>query len=176
MIPPYRVLSGLPPYGPRAVPFSATGQGLHREGLVVEFRASDGSAWVGNFQRGLTKFDVVQAFPGSSSIVVIAGGQAYVVNPDSRRCLRTFGGGIEHLFALRERLIVSNGLWLEAIAGEHMLWRSRRLSWDGMMNLCVEGSQIVGEAYDPMDDKWIPFAVDVADGQAHGGSYPVELR
>ena len=49
----FEILSGLPPYGPSAEAFSATGQGKHKEGFVVRFRADDDNAWVGNFQPGL---------------------------------------------------------------------------------------------------------------------------
>ena len=66
----------------------------------------------------------------------------------------------------------SNGLWLEATDGERLLWRTRRLSWDGMMEVRVDGERIVGHAYDPMNDEWTPFAVEIATGEAFGGSYP----
>jgi hypothetical protein len=46
----FEVLTGLPPYGPPAERFSATGQGTHREGFVVRFTDSRGRQWVGNFQ------------------------------------------------------------------------------------------------------------------------------
>lgn len=69
----------------------------------------------------------------------------------------------------------SNGLWLEATEGERLLWRTRRLSWDGMMEVRVDGERIVGNAYDPMNDEWTPFAVEIATGEAVGGSYPPDL-
>ena len=42
------ILDGLPTSGPSAVPFSSTGQGEHREGLVVRFSLPS-ETWVGNF-------------------------------------------------------------------------------------------------------------------------------
>jgi hypothetical protein len=171
----WRVLDGLPPYGPPAEPFSTTGQGLHREGLVVEFTTSDARSWVGNFQRGMTNLDVVVSSPTGATAIVVAGGQAYVVDPESRTCVRTFGGQIEHVFEFEDRAVFSNGLWLEATDCERLLWRTRRLSWDGMMNVRVDGEKIVGDAYDPMNDTWMPFSVDLTNGEVVGGSYPPEL-
>lgn len=171
----FRVRDGLPAYGAAAEPFSATGQGLHREGFVVEFLDGRGGWWTGNFQRGQTKLDVVAECPKGTSLVVIAGGQAYVIHPDVRRCLRTFGGQFEGIFKVPGRLVMSNGLWLEATDGEQLLWRSRRISWDGMMSLRVEGEVALGEAYDPMTDEWTSFRVDLEKGEVTGGSYPSVL-
>ncbi len=171
----HRVLDGLPPYGPMHEQFSATGQGTHREGFVVEFTPPDVPPWVGNFQRGMTSLDVVVASRGDTTVTVIAGGEAYVVDPSSRSCLRTFGGQIEHVFEFADRTVFSNGLWLEATDGERLLWKTRRLSWDGMMEVRVDGDRIVGNAYDPMNDEWTPFTVEVATGGAVGGSYPPDL-
>ncbi|HVJ92355.1 MAG TPA: hypothetical protein VM580_21290 [Labilithrix sp.] len=171
----HRVLDGLPPYGPMPAQFSVTGQGMHREGFVVEFTPPGAPSWIGNFQRGMTSLDVLIASRGNTTVTVIAGGQAYVVEPAARSCVRAFGGQIEHAFALADRTVFSNGLWLEATDGERLLWRTRRLSWDGMMDVRVDGERIVGNAYDPMNDEWTPFSVEVANGEAVGGSYPLDL-
>ena len=97
----FHVLPGLPPYGPLAlpVPFSATGMGTHKEGFVVEFLPGESASWVGNFQRGLSKFDLVVNEPGSNRLIVVAGGEAYLVDPLTRRCERTFGGAIQQYLA-----------------------------------------------------------------------------
>ena len=39
----------------------------------------------------------------------------------------------------------------------------------------VTDKKIVGDAYDPMNDTWMPFSVDLANGEVVGGSYPPEL-
>ena len=171
----YRILDGLPPYGPMPEQFSDTGHGTHREGFVVEFTPANAPPWVGNFQRGLTGLDVVIASRDHTTLTVIAGGEAYVVDPESRSCIRTFGGQIENVFDFADRTVFSNGLWLEATDGERLLWKTRRLSWDDMMDVHVDGERIVGSAYDPMTDDWTPFSVELATGEAVGGSYPPEL-
>lgn len=55
-----RILPGLPGVGSLPLQFSATGQGMHREGLVVEFGDDEeGGRWVGNFQPGCTRLSAV---------------------------------------------------------------------------------------------------------------------
>jgi len=85
----WEILSGLPPYGPPALNFSATGTGLHREGYVVRFFPDGTEAWVGNFQPGFVSFWDVAEHPNGEDIVVIAGGTAYVISPTAKRCRKT---------------------------------------------------------------------------------------
>ena len=169
----WRVLDGLPAYGAMATPFSATGRGAHSEGLVVEFAGPP--RWVGNFQRGITSLDVVFGSREHSRVTVIAGGQGYVVEPESRRCVRTFGGGIEHAFFFGSRVVLSDGFTFEATDGDRLIWRTRRVSWDGVIGVRVDGERIVGEAYDPMTDVWRAFSVDVESGDVVGGSEPPDV-
>lgn len=170
-----RVLPSLPTYGPLPEQFSATGRGTHREGFVVEFLPEDAPVWVGNFQRGLTSLDEVLVEPGTKWVIVIAGGEAYVVEPRSRTCVETFGGQIEEVWKIPPgTLVFSNGLWFEALGPDGLSWRTRQVSWDGFRNVRVDGGVIRGEAWNPMDD-WAPFTVDVATGEVRGGSFPPEI-
>src|SRR4051794_19170072 len=93
--PIFEVLPGLPAYGPSAEPFTATGQGAHREGFVVRFTSPDGGSWVGNFQRGLSRYDDLQAHPDGRNVLVVAGGQGYVVDPADRARRDYFGAQID---------------------------------------------------------------------------------
>ena len=143
--------------------------------ISVEFDSGAGGAsWVGNFQRGNTSLDAALAIPGSSRVLVIAGGEAYEVEPSSRSCVRMFGGSIEELLEHDGRLVLSNGIWLEAFGAEGFIWRSRRISWDGFRNLRVEEGEVLGEAWNPFEDECVPFAVDLSTGEVRGGSYPPE--
>ena len=174
MAPPtFEVLPGLPPYGPSAEPFTATGDGTHREGFVVQFAAPDGGSWVGNFQRGLSSFDDVRAHPNGRDVLVIAGGQGYIVGPAERSKRAYFGATIDRAIHRDEppMAIYGNGLWFEAIDVSGLRWRSGRISWDGMQGVTMEGNQITGEAWSPFEERWMPFTVDADTGRFVGGSY-----
>jgi len=169
------MLPGLPPYGPFPEQFSSTGRGQHREGLVVEFLPEGADNWVGNFQRGLTAYDRVLNVPRSNRIIVVAGGQAYELDPVTRTCERTFGAQIMQAWSIEDVLVFSNGLWMEAMGCSGLKWRSRRISWDGFRSLRLEGGKISGESWSPGDDEWKPFSLSIATGEVEGGSYPTEL-
>lgn len=168
----FEVLPGLPPYGPEALPFSATGLGTHSEGFVVQFIGDDGSAWVGNFQPGLSSCQEIIRHPNGREFIVIASGQAYVVDPNNPTAWQHFGGQIEHVFEIKDlnAILLGNGLWFELIGRVGMIWRTRRISWDGMDNLKVNDLQVVGDAWSP-DDRWYAFTLDLTDGSVEGGSY-----
>jgi hypothetical protein len=169
----FRVLPGLPATGPLPEQFSATGQGKHREGFVVEFETSGGVPWVGNFQPGLVRHSQVVMHPDGERVLVIAGGTAYVINPATRELIATFGAQIEMVIADEDRhqLILGNGLEFEALAASGTRWRSRRLSWDGVQNVRIEGSALRGEAWNPGDDSWNEFTLDLESGDVVGGSF-----
>lgn len=163
-----RILSGLPPYGPPPEPFSATGQGTHSQGLVVEFTPQGGARWAGNFQRGLSRFDAVEA--QGALVLVVAGGQGYVIDVASRRCTWTFGAMINAVLrASSGQLVFADGLGLFSFVGGRALWRTRRISLDGFEQLALTGDRVTGLALRSAGDEWVPFTVELATGAVSGG-------
>ena len=43
------------------------------------------------------------------------------------------------------------------------------------MEVSLDGGQLHGSAFNPLDDTWSPFDVDIDTGEVTGGSYPPEL-
>ena len=50
-------------------------------------------------------------------------------------------------------------------------WHTPRISWDGFQNVRLEAEQLAGEAWSPVEDRWLPFSVDLETGRIDGGSY-----
>src|SRR4051812_8574173 len=65
----FRVLPGLPAYGPLAQPFPASWGRVGREGVVVEFTDATGAVWVGNFSPGLGRVSAVFAHPDGRRVL-----------------------------------------------------------------------------------------------------------
>jgi len=167
------ILPGLQTYGPEAQRFSATGFGLHSEGFVVHFSGEGFASWTGNFVRGFTQFDAAQKHPNGTAALVIAGGQAYVVDPFSKALLETFGGGIVEVFPgpTPSHLVLNHqNISFELLGPTGHVWRSRRLSWGGFRNIQIAGSQLSGDAW-AFDDTWHAFTVNLNDGSSIGGAY-----
>ncbi|MDB4970150.1 MAG: hypothetical protein JWN44_5839, partial [Myxococcales bacterium] len=94
-------------------------------------------------------------------------------DPESRALVTSFGAQIEIVILDQDRhqLIIGNGLWFEALGASGMIWRSRRLSWDGVRNVRIGDSHLRGEAWNPVDDCWNEFTLDLQSGNVVGGSY-----
>jgi hypothetical protein len=169
----FEVLPGLPPYGDWPEAFTATGQGRHREGYVVRFEPDGAAPWVGNFQSGLASFDTVLEHPNGRELLVIADGQGYVVDPLDRSKREYFGAQIEVALQIPElsSIVFGNGLWFESLGPAGWQWRSRRISWDGMQDLRRIGLRLFGQAWSPLEDRWLPFELDLRLGEFSGGSY-----
>jgi hypothetical protein len=169
----FDVLPGLPSYGDSPEAFTATGQGRHSEGYVVRFHPDGSASWVGNFQPGLSTLDAVLHHPAGRQLLVISGGQGYVVDPEDRAQREYFGGHIEVVPPVLElgTLVLSNGLWFESLGTDKSEWRSSRISWDGIRDLRRDGLQLFGEAWTPLANRWLPFELDLSTGRFSGGSY-----
>ncbi len=165
-------MPGLPPYGPEALPFSATGLGTQSEGLVVRFTTDDDSSWTGNFQPGLNGCQRIIRHPNGHDFVVISSGQGYIVNPSDPASWNHFGGCIEYVFELSDygAVLFGNGLWFELLGIDGTLWKSRRISWDGMCDSAISYPYLTGKSWFP-DDRWVDFKLDLSDGSVEGGSY-----
>ncbi len=80
----FKLLPGLPAYGPLDSAFASEWGRLGREGLVVEFGTGAG-AWVANFRPGLGGLDAAFLHPNGHDVVVIASGDLWVVSPKEKR-------------------------------------------------------------------------------------------
>jgi hypothetical protein len=168
----FEVLPGLPPYGPLPKLISQTGSPVYREGFVVRFLPGAEGEWVGNFQRGFCSFDDVCMHPDGKHVLIIAGGEAYVIDPASQSVTQSFGGQFESCIPLPDNrgLLLSSCLSLTLISSQGIAWQSRRLAWDGLRVLGVSADEVFGEARH-FDDSWPAFRVALSDGEASGGAY-----
>jgi RimJ/RimL family protein N-acetyltransferase len=168
----YEILPGLPPYGPEALAFSASGMGTHSEGFVIRFHSGSEGSWVGNFQPGLSDLYAVIPHPDSKRQVVIAGGQAYVIDPEEPSIWNHFGGQITFAQPIAElnAVLFGNDLWFELLGPDRMIWQSRRISWDEMRDMNIKDLKLSGRAW-RFDETWHDFSVDLVSGAVQGGSY-----
>lgn len=169
---PFRILSGLPPYGPQAITFpSGWGHGAN-EGLVVEFDFPAQSPWVGNFARGLGGINEVRPYPDCRTILVIAQNEIYFVDPLTRTATH-LNLPITEIWAVPgvpDLILSRQDIALLRIGPAGIMWHTRRVSWDGFRNIQISAEKITGEAWCP-GESWLPFAVDPRTGRTDGGSY-----
>jgi hypothetical protein len=145
-----------------------------REGYVVEFMPDTEAAWVGNFAPGISGYSGVHMHPNKQDVVVFFEGEGYIVDPDAKILRGEIPGAIFELWEVTDPagfVMDRQGLAFERISAEGLVWHTRRLSWDGFRSVNLSSTYIDGEAWSPIEDKWIPFRVDVMSGRAEGGSF-----
>lgn len=176
----FRILPGLPPYGPMATPFPTSFGHTGREGFVVEFLPDTPDAWVGNFAPGWGGYNGAHAHPnGNGMIIVFSAGHGYVIDPRTRTMKGQMEGDVSGLWEVADPpgfVLDRQGLAFYRIGPEGLVWHTRRLSLDAFRNVVFESDRFTGEAWSPgegwspIEDKWLPFAVDLATGRSEGGS------
>ncbi len=171
----YEILKGLPPYGPMYIPISEDEEPFYSEGYIVKFKKSDGEEWVANFRPGWTNYNNIFDLPEQNLIVVFAGGQGYIMNPEEQKPKMTFGLTIKDVIQKEDRSLISSDgihiLLLDNKTGK--IWKSDRISWDGIKDLKLVDNKISGQTYDPTNSNqhWSDFEVDLETKEIKGGSF-----
>lgn len=171
----YEILDGLPPYGPMFIPISESGEEFYNEGFVVRFFRNDGSNWIGNFKTGWTKYSDVFELPNTDKIIVIADGQVYIMTTEEQKPIATLGIGITKILRTDDnRFIAADQTDLEIIEADGTIWRTERISWDGLEDLTLEDNIVTGLSFGPMNenDEGVPFSINIDTKELTGGSYP----
>lgn len=173
ILPPnvHRKLDSLPAYGDMYIPISESGEPFYNEGYVIEF--NDGNkTWVANFQLGLSDLNFTYEF-SEERVLVVAGGEAYLMDPKSKAPISVFGGGFKHFIIYGQTLIISDDVSVDFINENGIMWESPRISFDGIDDLKIENRILIGKSYDPMNDadEWIDFTINIDTKEVQGGSY-----
>jgi len=170
----FRILPGLPPYGPMAETFPPEAARRGIEGFVVEFE-HENARWVGNFVGGWGGFTGVLAHPNGAAWLVVTGGDLWYVDPRTRQA-EPAGSGVQAAWPVSEPegyVFDRSGVAFCRIDAGGLRWQTRRLSWDGFRNVTLGVDTLRGEAYTPVDAEqmWHPFEVTLHTGESTGGAF-----
>jgi hypothetical protein len=170
----YEILNSLPTYGPMYVPVTESGEPFYSEGFVVRFYKADGTDWVANFELGWTELNEIIEFEETKTLLIIACGKCYLMNPDDIKPIEVFGVGYSEIFKVSNgRLVLQDQTDLTIIEHDGKHWNSERISWDGLKEIQIENNTVKGLSYDPMydADEWVEFSFDLESKTLTGGSY-----
>ena len=144
------------------------------EPLRVRFHPRSGESWTGAFTPGEGGASGVFEHPDRRSAVVVSMGAAYVVDVD-RAHVDALGSAIDTVLELPSRrlLVLSDGARL-IFVGSDGVRSTRLLSRGGIRRVDSYGNEIHGEAWDPDEEAWHAFRVDLDTLEVSGGSYTPE--
>ena len=146
--------------------FSLYDAGMDGEGFLVRFHSEPSGTWIGSFQCGLSGLSTVRMHPNGKHALVIAGGNGYVIEVETKQAIERFGGMILEVLPIPDGsdLIFAEQVRLERFGPNGVVWRSERLSWDGFRAMRIEEDVVFGESYTPLGDSWTSFTVKLSDG------------
>lgn len=154
----FEVLTGFPPYGGEEIT-NINDQPAFSEGYIVKFFRDDGSYWIANFKRGMSSFNGVYEYP--KRLLVFAGGEVYVMDPNKKEPLDKFGYGYEVLetedgtlacFDFGTALVIEPG-------GDK--WEIRTQVFDGFSKMQYQDGKVEGVGWNIYDEKDSLFTLDL---------------
>jgi hypothetical protein len=163
---------------PRQLVFPKRVEEVERGALIVRVRPQTRKQWVGIFARG---FDSERAITGLFStphadwLCAVSGGYAYLVNANqpeqwhfvkSRPVVEIRAAGHAAV------LILADFQTISGFTSEARLWQTAPLSWEGLKISVFSGHELQGLGWDALQDRDIPFTVNLHTGEHAGGAAP----
>jgi hypothetical protein len=143
-----------------------------------KFDLKTAPAWVGFFALGFDSDQVVSevcSSPDPDSFCTVIGGYAYVVKADDpEQWFRVEQRPVVDLRVLSQQglLLFAGFTTITAVGNSGIAWTTERLSWEGLTITDIKGDKLLGQGWDALADKEVPFEVDLKTGKHTGGARP----
>ena len=174
----YEVLKGLPTYGDIAIPIIDEDDIFVSEGYVVKFYKNDGSTWIANFPKGESNLSFVKEISKNNYILVISGGDGYLMNPNHHKPVKKLQYFAEEMIERDDgRLIlvsITDIMFLDENAA--IEWE-KNIGLDGIKDLKLDDNKLIGYCYnifidyEKNNDLWVKFTIDLDTKEVEGGCY-----
>ncbi len=112
--------------------------------------------------------------PRPGDLLAIAGGYAYLIDTLApERCVHLDLRPVTAVLAAPEEnlLLLAGFHQVIAVGEEGIRWTSGRLSWEGITLEDVQDGKLHGSGWHMMDDRDVPFVLDLATGRHTGGGF-----
>jgi len=146
-----------------------------KDGLIVQLSPHLHDSWIGVFAFGTIspKGKIgLYSWPISNCLCVVSLGRGYLVRVDKPTSYEVISA--EPILDVvpvpdRDLVIFANYTELIAYGKSGVVWKSKRISWDGIKITGVSSDHIEGEVWNPRDDATTSFRVKLIDGSHEGG-------
>ena len=166
-----------------APPVRIPDAGEDTDALTLRITPADSAAWIGRFARGFASDELpsgAYAWPDGVSMAVVAAGYGYVLKPSEhgKNWVRLQPNPITDVRVLPEHnlIVFTDFTHMFGYGAQKTVWKTERLSWDGITVTKVATNHIFGLAWDAEQNKEVEFVVDVRTGEHTGGAKPWAKR
>jgi hypothetical protein len=146
--------------------------------LLVKVIPDTGEPWLGSFAPGYDSpksVTGIYAYPDGMSLCGISQGKGCVIrsdNPHNWRGVDTHPILSVITIAAEHLLLFVDFTTISAYGQSGLVWKTPRLSWDGLTITEVTTNHVRGLAWDSPEDREVEFLVDIKTGHHKGGSSP----
>lgn len=146
--------------------------------LLVEIIPDQNGAWIASCKPGYDEtigISKVMTWPDPERICVIVAGAGYLIyvrEPPRYEEVEALPITDAVAVASKGLVVFADFTELVAYGASGTVWRTGRLSWDGIKLASVEEESIVGYGWDAADEKEVKFVVDLETGSHEGGASP----
>ncbi|MFC6645148.1 hypothetical protein ACFQBQ_06010 [Granulicella cerasi] len=150
---------------------------MTRGAMLVEVKPASGGTFLATCARGFESPSLpsgVWSCPNADAMLAVAGGYAYLIHMiEPAKCLHVEQRPVtEVLVAQDAGLILLAGFQnIVALNASGVAWTSARLTWEGITLGEVRDGSLHGTGWNMMDDRDVPFVLDLATGQHTGGGF-----
>lgn len=162
----FQLLHTAPAYQSADVVFSATRGTFRGVGLFVKIIPSQASEWLACFHPSDGMLEKAWEFHDSERILVVTGGFGYIFSAQTRELYKTFGGTLESYWSMAplEDIVLSDGFRLYRVGSGALLWKSDRLSLDGIGDVRRLGETLTARVIGVKSGRPETVRVDVKSG------------
>lgn len=160
---------------PRAV--AGEEEALARGAMYATVKPATGGEFLATCARGFADASLpsgIWSCPRPQEICLVSGGYACVVDTAApeQALLVPQRPVTEVLVSVEAGLLLFAGFHtVVAYGAGGVAWQTKKLTWEGMTGLRVEGATLHGVGWDMMADKEVPFVVDLKTGEHTGGGF-----
>lgn len=144
-------------------------------GISVRVSPSSSGEWVGHFSRRMESvkgIDLCCSHPDGDRVVVVSRGTGYIVSahdPSQWEEIEIYPI-LGHLFDADSNTLVLFDFIRATGIRKSGGWRTRALSWDGIMAVEAKDGVLTGQGWDAAESEFVPFEVNLLDGTHSGGA------
>jgi hypothetical protein len=137
------------------------------DSLIVAFYNSDTEIVV-DFEPGISNFTSIRKI-NTEEFYICSKGQLHFFPPNEPGKARTFQAicmlqGKEYIQSINT-LVCWDDSDFFAVRGNESLWGNVRVAYDGIKEVKVCDSKIIGKGWSAPKNKYLPFELDIADGK-----------
>lgn len=150
---------------------------MARGALLVSVTPPSGGQFLATCALGFRDLSLpsgVWSCPRPDDLLAVAGGYAYLADAKApEQCVHVDLRPVTAVVAAPEDglLLLAGFHQVTAIGAGGVLWTTGRLSWEGVKLAEVRAGALHGLGWNMMDDREVPFVVDLSTGQHTGGGF-----